>query len=220
MELRPLTSADMEQVRVWRHQVPESLRTPYMLTAEMQQDYYRDVICNRDSTTRYWGLWEWNSGEYALVQSDHCTTTYKGAWQFIGYGGIENISNENGNGEISLLIGPDYRGNGYGKQAVGLFLDQAFNHLRLEHVYGECYECGPWEFWREMVIKYDTDWQSVWLPARKYYKGEYFDSYYFTFSAEGYRSHTGTDREQADPTEEHSQLWRETYCDVPDPGGP
>ena len=143
-----------------------------------------------------------------------------GFMTFIGYGGIENISWPNGNGEISLLIGSDYRGKGYGKQAVGLFLDQAFNHMGLKNVYGECYDCGPWEFWREVLIEYDRDWASVWLPDRKYYKGEYHDSYYFTFNSKSYRNYTRENRKPANPKEEHTELWRATYHDVPDPGGP
>ena len=196
MELRPLSEANMEQVRVWRHEVPETLRTSYMLTEEMQQDYYRNTICNRNSTTRYWGLWV-PQGDFP---EDQVIVEHGLAWGFIGYGGIENISWENGNGEISLLIGPDYRGRGYGKQAVGLFLDQAFNHMRLHTVHGECYECGPWKFWNKLSRVYSkaTADMACWLPCRKYYKGEHHDSYYFTFSAQGYRYHTRENREQAD----------------------
>ena len=208
MELRPLTESDMEQVRVWRHDVPNVLRTPYMLTEEMQQDYYERVICNRDSSTRYWGLWDevpdvpWELDE------------------FIGYGGIENISWENGNGEISLLISPDYRGKGYGKQAVGLFLDQAFNNLRLEHIYGECYECGPWRFWNSMALIYSKATRDLacWLPARKYYQGEYHDSYYFTFSAESYRRYTRENRFPANPPEEYQGVSRQADTGIYDGG--
>ncbi len=99
MELRPLTEENMEQVRIWRHEVPETLRTSYMLTKEMQQDYYRNVICNRNSTTRYWGLY----GDCGDLQPE------KECPHFFGYGGIENISWENRNGEMSLLIAPQWR---------------------------------------------------------------------------------------------------------------
>ena len=202
MELRPLTEENMEQVRIWRHGVPECLRTPYMLTEEMQQDYYRNIICNRQSTTRYWGLHR----ELPACHDYGITLPSKSI--FTGYGGIENISWENGNGEISLLLGPEYRDKGYGKEAVGLFLDQAFNHMRLEHVYGECHECAPWIFWHKMQQVYGG-LLPTWLPKRKYYKGEYHDSYYFTFTASGYRSHTGTHREPEDTAKEHKDILRE-----------
>ena len=212
MKLRPLTEADMEQVRMWRHGVPESLRTPYMLTQEMQADYYRNVICDRDSTTRYWGLWH-TAGWHPEPP----------CWYFIGYGGIENICWENGNGEISLLLGPDYRGKGYGQQAVGLFLDQAFRHMGLKNVYGECYKCGPWKFWRKMLRVFQGpggDHESAWLPARKYYKGEHHDSYYFTFDAESYCGDTGEDRIKADTSKEHTRLRREADNQILNTGGP
>ena len=155
MTLEPLTASNMEKVREWRHQFRETLRTPYMLTESMQQDYYKNVICNRDSNTRYFALYE--------------------GWNFIGYGGLENISWENGNAEISLLIGPEHQRKGCGRIAVELFLREAFFRMRLNAVHGECYECGPWRFWE----KFDAE--AVWLPARKFWNGMYYPSYYFTF---------------------------------------
>ncbi len=163
MTLAPLSIDDMETIRRWRNAVPETLRTPYMLTREMQDDYYRTVICDRRGTTRYWGLIRDNV--------------------FLGYGGIENIHSENRNGEMSLLIAPDERGKGYGAEAVELILEQAFYRLNLEHIYGECYMCGPYLFWEKMVAKYAGD-ETV-LPRRKYWDGMYYHSYYFTF----YRKH-------------------------------
>jgi hypothetical protein len=163
MELRPLTMEDMHVIRRWRHQVPETLRTPYMLTREMQEDYYRTVICDRRSATRYW----------AVADGD----------VLLGYGGIENIIWENRNGEISLLMAPNERGKGLGAEAAELILEQAFYRLNLEHVYGECYMCGPYLFWEKMVEKYAGS--EVVLPRRKFWDGMYYDSYYFTF----YRKH-------------------------------
>lgn len=176
MILQPLTADDMEMIRAWRHDVPETLRTPYMLTREMQQDYYQRVICNRDSHTRYWGLWDNFPHEYDDLDPDDLD--YKG---FLGYGGIENISWENGNGEISLLIRPDLRGRGYGTQAVDLFLDRAFGAMRLETVYGECYYCGPVEFWKKIVDRYGA-YDTI-LPRRKFWDNQYHDSYYFSIDS-------------------------------------
>ena len=217
MILKPLTEYNMEQVRLWRHQVPETLRTPYMLTEEMQQQYYRDVICNRNSTTRYWALWErivtqgWSDGGAYKVKRSYDT--------FVGYGGIENISWANSIGEMSLLISPDHWWEGFGREAVGLFLEQAFMHMGLKYVYGECYECGPYGFWKKMLEAYGGRY--TWLWARKYYDGRYWDSYYFTFSAADYRNSTRPRRKQADPAEEHPGLSRTTYPDLytPSPEG-
>jgi len=190
MTLKPLSAADMETVRHWRHAVPETLRTSYMLTEEMQRDYYERVICNRDSTTRYWGLWvsrTWAEMEaytkergIMFVHSPEAPKTHPPD-AFIGYGGIENIEWENGTGEISLLIAPDERGKGYGRLAVRLFLDQAFNVLNLHTVHGECYQCGPYLFWEKMREEWGGTSHQIWLPCRKYWKGRYYDSLYFTF---------------------------------------
>lgn len=183
IELRPLSAENMETVRVWRLGCAETLRTPYMLTAEMQQQYYRDVICDRKGSTRYWGLW-------LVVEDDGRGAVIPGVEYFpprgkifIGYGGLENISNENGNAEISLLIGPEYRKKGYGREAVKLFLGQAFNTMRLHSVYGECYECGPWQFWYGLPHCIHT-----WLPDRKFWNGSHVNSLYFTFYKENYEN--------------------------------
>lgn len=177
LTLDALTAADMEQIRVWRHGVRETLRTPYLLTAEMQRDYYERVICNRDSRTRYWALrtetvmrWEGITIEETRREN-----------VFIGYGGIENIEWENGRGEISLLIAPTRRQAGYGREAVSAFLREAFDCMRLNTVYGECYTCGPWHFWERIVERRGE--RSAMHPQVKFWNGGYFDSYYFTFEA-------------------------------------
>ncbi len=167
MILKPLSLDDMETVRGWRNSVLETLRTPYMLTREMQEDYYRKVICDRNSTTRYWGFWE--------ISPDN----------FIGYGGIEHIEWENSRGEISVLINPDYRRIGYGVKAVQLILDQAFNYMNLFSVHAEVYTCANYGFWQKMADKY-CDGQGVLLPCTKYYNGAYWDSYYHTFFKEAF----------------------------------
>ncbi len=165
MTLEPLTREDAEQVRVWRNrsEMQAVLRTAKRLTYEEQQDWYTREIANRESHTRYWALYD-----------DHL---------FCGYGGIEHISWENSNGEISLLIDPERHGEGLGSAAVGLFLDQAFDYLNLNTVYGECYCCGPVGFWKKQIKRHNGSYTI--LPRRKYYGGNYHDSYYFTFIRKG-----------------------------------
>jgi RimJ/RimL family protein N-acetyltransferase len=162
--LRPLSLEDMEVIRNWRHQVMETLRTPYMLTAEQQADYYIHTICDRRGTTRYWGFWADKVEPMVLV----------------GMGGIENIQWENRTGEISVLISSQERGKGYGRAAVDAILDQAFNHLNLETVYGECYKCSAAvPFWEKLVD--ERSGYLTLLPMRKYWNGAYWDAIYFTF---------------------------------------
>jgi RimJ/RimL family protein N-acetyltransferase len=164
--LRPLSAENMEDVRQWRMDIPETLRTPYMLTYEQQQDYYRTVICDRRSTTRYWGVWD---GEV-----------------FVGMGGIENIEWTNRRGEISVLINPERRGKGYGKQAVESFLHQAFHHLGLLNVWGECYYCSPAVgFWQKLVELYGA--YSTTHPNVKFFDGKLFNSFWFNFKSRVWR---------------------------------
>jgi len=157
MKLEPLGLDVIEQVREWRHQAMETLRTPYFLTQEMQEEYYRNVICNRNSNTRY----------FALYVDD----------EFVGYGGIENIEWENSRGEISVLIGPEYRGKGYGKEAVKLFIDHGFNMLNLKTIWGCVYECGNVEFWRHVLKDYHVKY--TYRETLKYYQGKYWGALFF-----------------------------------------
>ena len=182
MKLKPLSIQDMETVREWRLEVPETLRTPYDLTREMQEDYYKNEICNRDSRTRYWGLW----GDIDKVDVTTITDTeptyamVTGKDMLIGYGGIENIEWENSRGEISLLIGPDYRKQGYGTKAVEAILFKAFHFLGLRNVHGECYLSSPAvPFWEKLIWKYGG--MCADFPETKFYNGKYCHSYLFNF---------------------------------------
>ena len=157
--LRVLSIEDMEPIRQWRNQCLSTLRTPFPLTKEQQQQWYRDEICNRASRSRFWGVEQ------------------KGA--LVGYGGIENIQWENRIGEISLLINPAEHGNGYGKEAAFEIIRQAFGSLNLNTVYAECYYDNPAiAFWDKVFL---NDYRTI-LPNRKYSYGRYSDSVYYSSS--------------------------------------
>jgi len=164
----PLRLEDMETILEWRSTIPETLRTPYPITNLMQKRWFEEVISSRNSNIRYTGFWRED-----LFPRDPVG--------FLGMGGIESVQFENGNAEISLLINPAYRGKGYGKQAVDLILDTAFNRYRLETVWGECFLCSPAVgFWKKIVEEKKAF--SVELPGRKYFNGKLYGSYYFSFS--------------------------------------
>ncbi|KKM21826.1 hypothetical protein LCGC14_1631530 [marine sediment metagenome] len=159
MMLDVLSKEDCEQVRLWRNQCLETLRTPYPLTKEMQEDFYRDVVMNPHSKHKY----------YAIKMHEDV---------LIGMGGLTNIEWENSQAEISLIINPALQKQGHGKEAVRLLLDQAFNYLNLELVYGECYECNSAaDFWRNIGAKYDAHF--AYLNKRKCYNGTHFGTVYF-----------------------------------------
>jgi RimJ/RimL family protein N-acetyltransferase len=170
---KPISKDNLQLILDERHKVSETLRTNKMLTMDEQLAWYEKEIANRDSRTRYWEMWD---GEYV----DNCI-----GWNFIGYGGIENIQWENSTGEISLLIFEKYRGKGLGRACVKTILDQAFNSLNLHSVYGECYKCGNWQFWEKvlhlsnMLNDLNAVVETFDLPNRKYWDGKYYGSYYF-----------------------------------------
>lgn len=167
MILKPLSLADLEQIRRWRNQLMPAWRTPYMLTEKMQEDFYTNVVNNRQSNMRLWGFW----------------AEEKWAEIFIGDGGIENISLENRTGEISILIGPDYRGRGYGAEAIRLILKQGFDVLNLDVVWAECYLCNESiAFWKKMARQYQCE--EYQLPYRKFWEGRYWPAMFFYFVRE------------------------------------
>jgi len=147
---------DMEHIRQWRNASLDTLRTPFPLTREQQEAWYRDEICNRNSRSRFW----------AIVDTNNL---------LVGYGGIENIQWENSIAEISLLIAPEYQKNGYGSTAAKEIIAYGFQDMGLHTIYGECYCSNPaFGFWANLASSY------VILPRRKYLHGHFVDSMYFT----------------------------------------
>jgi RimJ/RimL family protein N-acetyltransferase len=129
-------------------------------------------VCNRQANARYWGIWLSNKN----------TDTE----DFIGMCGLENISWENRNAEISIILNPEYQSKGYGNEAVKLLLDQGFNYLNLENIWGECYFCSPAiDFWKKICKEYNgTD---AILPNRKYWNETYYNSMYFNINKSDYK---------------------------------
>lgn len=162
IRLDVLTAGDCELIRRWRNAVPESLRTPFLLTEEQQQQFYRDVVCNRSAPHRYFAL--------------------KDDIGLIGMGGLTNIAWENGTAEISLILDPAQSGKGYGTEAVALLLSEGFSRLRLEEIYGECYTCNVpgFNFWLKLTK--ERGGYATRLPRRKFWNNECWDSYYFSFN--------------------------------------
>jgi RimJ/RimL family protein N-acetyltransferase len=138
-----------------------------MLTETMQENFYINEICNRKSDHRFWAVLD------DLV--------------FIGMVGLVNISLENRNAEISIVIDPEIRQAGKGREALELLLDKGFNEINLDSIYGECYENNKSiSFWNKMIAKYNGTHTK--LKARKYCNGQYYDSLYFTFLKKHWRA--------------------------------
>lgn len=175
MKLEPLTLEQCEQVRIWRNAEMECWRTPFMLTREMQMDFYKRC-CDRNSPHRYWAIVRTVEDEIKGVVPES---------GFIGMGGITYIQWENRIGEITLIIDPDERKDGLGEKAVELLLNQAFNHLNLQTVFGEVYWCNQaFDFWKQITKKHSGYLTK--LPNRKYWKDSYYDSWYFSIDKDDF----------------------------------
>ncbi len=179
MKLKALSLADLERVRHWRNESLVALRTPFLLTQEQQEQFYREVICSRQANARYWGIVKSSDTGYGSFQDSQWEPVLN--YKLIGMCGLENIQWENRLAEISIILNPNYRGKGCGEKAVDLLLDQGFNYLNLENIWGECYECNKAiSFWKKVAAKYNAE--TVTLPNRKYWQGKYYDSLYFNIS--------------------------------------
>lgn len=181
-ELAALTAADCQHVREWRNRedVRLGLRTPYVLTQEMQERFYDDVVCDPRSGHRFWAVREVPE-RMGLHHTHHTHHTLPAMV------GLSPVSWENGSAEISLVVNPHLQSQGVGAAAVQLVLREAFERLRLVTVTGECYLNNPAvDFWKRQIAAWPVGACGVvTLPRRKFWNGRLYDSLYFWFGAEG-----------------------------------
>jgi RimJ/RimL family protein N-acetyltransferase len=147
----------------WRNDRIETLRTPYFLNTDMQEDFYKNVISNKNSNHRYFAI----------------ENNYN---NFVAFGGITNIQHENSIAEISLIVNPGYIQKGYGAESAECLLKHAFGNMNLYNIYGECYKCNETgvKFWEKLTDKYNG-YKTI-LPRRKFYNNAYWDSLYFNIN--------------------------------------
>ena len=155
---------DVEQVRIWRNNEPQFLRTPFLLTEEMQEDFYHSVICNRDSKHRY----------YSILDD-----VSNGGDGLFGFGGLTNIEWENGTAEISLIMNPKVRGLSFGREAVHHLINEGFGKLRLHSITGEAYDGCNIGFWEKCIEQFGG-FKTI-IPHRKYWNGVYYNAMWFCF---------------------------------------
>jgi RimJ/RimL family protein N-acetyltransferase len=171
----------IEKVRLWRNKAAKYgvYRTSYLLTFQMQQDFYNEIIDNRNSNNRYFGIFIREKKREVI----HGTMNMeKNVDNFIGIVGLNNIQWENKIAEIAITLNPEYIGKGYGEKAFRLCLREGFLNLGILNIFGECYKCNPnLAFWEKMINKYRG--YKTMLPSRKFYNGSYHDSIYFNFNA-------------------------------------
>ena len=164
--LKALTLDECLASMIWRNSQIEMLRTSYLIPEGMQTKFYWDEICNKNSRHRYFGV---HNGDI-----------------FIGMCGICNIEWENGLGEISLIFDEENNRELFGKETINLLLNQAFMVMRLENIYGECYDnsIDNFTFWMDVSRIYDGF--TCRLRQRKFSKGFYCNSLYFSIAKENF----------------------------------
>ncbi|MFA5305895.1 MAG: GNAT family protein [Candidatus Babeliales bacterium] len=190
MQLKALSYPNVEQACIWRNDSMSMNRTPYLLTQEQQEIFYRSIVCDRQANARYWGIWTDLKGFKLKYEHDpyepvnYPIVEEQKEDKFIGMGEISNIQWENRLGEIGLIMNPGYAY--MAEQAIELILEQVFDYLNLENVYGECYECSPYlSIWEETCGKYNA--RCCYLPNRKYWGGKYYNSLYFNINREEWK---------------------------------
>lgn len=158
VDLRAPSLGDVEQVRKWREHILPALRTPFPLTREQQEDFYHDVVCDRQATSRWWSVYR--------------------DGRLIGLVGLVGIQWENGLAEVSLTLAPTAWC--YGGDVVEALLEEGLGNLGLETIWGECYLCAPTlGFWERMVDRFGG--YKTMLPRRKRWQGQLHDSMWFGF---------------------------------------
>ncbi len=166
MTLRVLSELDCELIRTWRNKQMCHLRTSFLISEGMQKEFYQNVVCNRHSTSRYWGIHE---------------------DKLVGIGGLTDIQHENGIAEITVILCPNLLRKGYGTNTVDLLLEQAFDYMGLRTVFGECYYSNPAsKFWEKVASKYSG--YVTTLPDRKFWQGRWWDSLYFSINKDKFNA--------------------------------
>lgn len=160
LHLAPLTRANCLIVKKWRNDFRQALRTSVLLTDEMQNAFFDRVATDGNCKDRYWEI--------------------KQGASFVGLGGLTGIEWENRLAEISLFISPEVTRKGYGTKAVHLLCEEGFDRMGLFIIFGEAFHCNPnWIFWQKLTTSFGG--YSTTLPDRKFWSGEHWNSYYFSW---------------------------------------
>lgn len=181
MKLQPITREGCQQVRIWRNEFRQSLRTTILITKE-QQDAFYDRLQDRNCEDRYWEIHEDDAELRALDGTKIGEIKSIGIVAMVGLTDIDWV---NRLAEISLFVSPDQRQKGVGTEALRLTLEEAFDHMNLHQVLGECFYCNPCcGFWKREVRRYYGVERE--LPDRKWWGGKWWSSYYFSIFEQGY----------------------------------
>lgn len=162
MNMTGVNINDAGKVSDWRNAIRGNFRTTGFCTIDKQEKFIEALD---DNVHRYYSFCD--NGE------------------LLAFGGLTYIQWENRIAEISLVVDPDLLRDGIGSDAVDMILEEGFNNLNLKTIFGECYKSNPaFDFWFRLTGKYEG--YTAILKNRKFWKGDYYDSLYFSIDRETY----------------------------------
>lgn len=121
VRLRPLCESDHEHIVLWRNQSTQYFFSDASISLASHLEWYAQFIAS---------LGQW----YFAVES----TELLSSPDLLGTISLYDVSNTHRRAEYGrFLIAPEHRRQGYGRDALYLLLDLAFNTLNLNRVYGD-----------------------------------------------------------------------------------
>jgi hypothetical protein len=131
-ELQPLRYQDIFQIKKWRNEQIDILRQDVLLTDEMQETYYREVLLP----------------SFGLCEPKQILFSFLKDSRLIGYGGIVHIDWTTKQGEISFLVDSIRAQNKQCYQNdfshfLALIKIVAFEQLHFFRLFTETYDIRP-----------------------------------------------------------------------------
>lgn len=122
ISLRPISYDDTNLIVRWRNNpaVRRNLLSQDLITCESHLDYYKKQILTKLNV------------QFIILCEESITNSITP----IGTVLLKNIDAKNHNCELGIFIGEqEYRGKGYGKQALRLLLEYGFTQLHMHKIY-------------------------------------------------------------------------------------
>lgn len=117
--LRPLRPDDYESLYAWRVDLATWGDTTDMAPFPMTFETYR-------------------AGAEESAKREDAAFAVEVGGTLVGRAGIFAFDNLARNAEVGLTLGPEHRGQGYGREVLALLLDFGFTHRNLHRVWLEC----------------------------------------------------------------------------------
>lgn len=178
--LKPLEPVHMDNLRRWRND-----------EAVWQWCRQNDLISTNEQG-RWFDAQDFDPDvkNYAIFSE---IATHK---DFIGVAGFSGIDYLNRRAEFSILIAPEFQGNGYGLGALRALIQHGFLNLGFNVIWGECFDGNPaLKTFAMAGMKPDG-------RRRQFYyrKGRFIDAILVSITREEWDAARANDNQQPDPS--------------------